>query len=168
MSKVALLVLLAGTLGARAFAQADKPAAPTSEKKFYRLDFTVRELDGDKIVNSRSYFTMFATEHQRARIRAGSRVPMKFGISTENIDVGVDIDASEGRELNSELALWIVADVSSVAAGSETATTPPVTRHNRWESPVILPLRRSTTLFSSDDPASKHKMQLALTATPIP
>jgi hypothetical protein len=40
-------------------------------------------------------------------------------------------------------------------------------RQNRWRSDVLVPLRKPTVIFSSDDPTSTHKMQVELTATPI-
>jgi hypothetical protein len=37
----------------------------------------------------------------------------------------------------------------------------------KWNAPVIVPLRKATVIFASDDPSSKRQMQLELTATPI-
>lgn len=48
MSKLTMMVLLVSALAMPAAAQTDKTTLPPPpEKKFYRLDFTVRELDGD-------------------------------------------------------------------------------------------------------------------------
>ncbi len=43
----------------------------------------------------------------------------------------------------------------------------PTIRQNRWTSVTIVPLKKPTLLFSSDDPMSKRQMQLELTVTPI-
>jgi hypothetical protein len=60
----------------------------------------------------------------------------------------------------------VTAEVSSAA---ETTDAPaPVIRQVKWNSPVIVPLRKPTIIFSSDDPSSKRQMQLELTAIPIP
>ena len=43
----------------------------------------------------------------------------------------------------------------------------PMIRQNRWTSNVVVPLKKPTVIFSSDDLTTKHQMQLELTATPI-
>ncbi len=69
------------------------------------------------------------------------------------------------------MSLFVAAEVTSVP--SETAAAAPATaalhviRQNRWSSSVIVPLKKPTLIFSSDDPASKRQMQLELTATPL-
>jgi hypothetical protein len=57
-----------------------------------------------------------------------------------------------------------LADISGVA---DPASTPPVIRSTRWSADVIVPFRKATMLFSSDDAMSKRQLQMELTATPI-
>jgi hypothetical protein len=68
------------------------------------------------------------------------------------------------------LALHISADISSVIEGHQESPPPgalPIIRNNQWESNVILPMKEPTVVYSSDDPASKRKMQLQITALPV-
>jgi hypothetical protein len=43
----------------------------------------------------------------------------------------------------------------------------PVVRQNQWQAGVIVPLKKPTVVFSSDDLTTKRQMQVELTATPI-
>jgi hypothetical protein len=158
-----LVLTLIASLG---FAQTEtKP--PEDPTTFYRLDFVVKELDGGKLVNSRAYSMSIsnARNSQNASIRTGSRVPViaESGKSTY-IEVGISFDCRAARQIGSELALYVSADISSVP---EPASNPPLIRNNRWGGDVIVPLRKPTIVFSSDDAMSKRQMQLELTATPI-
>ncbi len=177
MSKTSILslpILLAMAAGA-GFAQT--PEAPKSTPPpvhFYKLDFAVKELEGAKVINARSYsMTVAADAKGTSSIRTGSRTPIPAGQgNTQYIDVGVNIDCRNITELHGDLSLSISADISSVpsepgtTAGSPT-TLPPTVRQNRWSSSVIVPLKKPTLVFSSDDLASKRQMQLEITATPI-
>jgi hypothetical protein len=81
----------------------------------------------------------------------------------------VNIDSREAREVENQLALTIGVEVTNMAP-SQTAgsgSLPPLLRENKWQSDLIVPLRKPTVIFSSDDPTSTHKMQVELTATPI-
>jgi hypothetical protein len=155
------LALLTGT----AFAQTE--VKPVEDPTFYRLDFVVKELDGGKLVNSRAYSMSISNAHnsQNASIRTGSRVPVpgKDG-STSYMEIGINFDCRNAKMVGADLALYVSADVSNVA---EPTSTPPVIRNHRWGGDVIVPLRKPTIVFSSDDAMSKRQMQLELTATPI-
>jgi hypothetical protein len=166
MKRLLLAALLAGVC----FAQTS--TSPTT-KKFYRLDFVLRELDGDQVVNSRNYSSIVATvERHQCSIRANSRVPVNVtptGTNYQQFQVGVDIDCGNVEDHGDQLSLFVSAGVSSFVDKTDKAgNSPPIIRDNRWESQVIVPFRKPTVLFSSDDPSSKRKMQLVLTATPIP
>ncbi len=153
-------ILAAATLQAHA----EQP--DTAPPRFYRLDFLIREVDGTHIVNSRSYSLVSATDpHNRTlSMRTGSKIPMQGSY----MDVGVSIDCRQMQEVGSDLSLTVVAEVSSAVPGSaDSAGHPPVVRQNKWDSSVIVPLRKPTQIFSSDDVTSDHKLQVELTATPI-
>jgi len=65
------------------------------QQKFYRLDFVIKEIAYDKVVNARSYSTMISTGHSGDQIRVGNKIPRQTGSPTnpyEYIDVGVSID----------------------------------------------------------------------------
>lgn len=146
--------------------------------KFYKLDFTVKEVEGGKVLNARTYSVMVSAERDGGAtsclIRTGSKVPTVTGGSGVNsqftyIDVGVNIDCRGGvKEVPGGLSLGVNADISSALQEPATsANLPPIIRQNRWSSNVLVPLKKPTVIFSSDDVASKHQMQLELTATPI-
>jgi hypothetical protein len=158
-----ICVLMAGTCFAQTEKKQDEP------QKFYHLDFVLKEVDGGKVINSRSYSTMISTGHSFDQIRTGNKVPYQKGAGgNEYFDVGVNIDCRQAREVDDQLALAVTAEVTNVAPGQTTGSGPlPLLRQNRWSSDVILPLRKPTVIFSSDDPMSTHKIQVELTATPI-
>jgi hypothetical protein len=152
------VALIAGTCLA-------EDAAP---QKFYKLDFVVKEVDGGKVLNARTYSAVVSTERGLCSIRTGNRVPYSTGDKTSYLDVGVSIDCRSVKEVPGELTLRLDADVSSVVQESTTPTNfPPVVRQNKWASDIIVPLKKPTVIFSSDDLTTKHQMQLELTATPI-
>jgi hypothetical protein len=153
------------------------PSAPVAErgpKNFYQLSFVARELENERVVNSRLYSIILSSGNERGSIRAGQRVPFSTasGEKTEwqQIDVGVSIDCGKLEELGDKVALHVLAEISNLAETHGDNTPPPalpIIRQNRWESTVVLPLKQPTVLYSSDDPASKRKMQLQLTVAPI-
>jgi hypothetical protein len=152
-------------------------AAQPAEKKFYHLDLVVKEVESGKTVNARAY-SMNVAENERTSTRTGSRLPVPSGGPTVAgktqftfVDVGTNIDCSNAREVTqNQLALYVSVDISSVlnvSVGTEPDASAPVVRQVKWSSPVIVQLRKPTTVFSSDDPTSKRQMQLEITASPI-
>ncbi len=159
------LVLTLALVAATCLAQ-DKPN--NEPQRFYRLDFLVKEIEGGKVLNSRAYSMQVATEPGDNSIRTGSKVP--FAISPgqwTQIDVGTNFDCSNIKELDGGLSLKLAAEVSSLLEDPSNAGHP-IIRQNQWRSFVILKLKRPTVVFSSDDVASKHQMQLEVTATILP
>lgn len=154
-----------------AFAFAGTVLAQTADSaRFYKLEFVVKEVEGGKTSNSRYFSTMLAVQipgrdTPSATIRAGGRVPVTTGNNTSFFDLGVSIDTRELREAQSDISLFITADVSTIA--QESPGTVPITRQNKWAGTVILPVKKATVVFASDDVSSKRQLQLELTATPI-
>jgi hypothetical protein len=160
---IVLFVLMAGICAAQ-----DKEQEGL---KHDRLDFVVKEVDGSRVVNSRAYSVIVELEPGfrgpgNVSIRAGDRIRVA---GAGDIDVGVNIDTHNAREVPNGLAVSVSASVSDLVPNTETsgASSIPALRQMKWFSDVIVPVRKPTTIFSSDDPTSKHKMQLELTATPI-
>lgn len=141
-------------------------AAPS---KFYKLDFVVKEVDGAKILNTRRYSAIASSQDQghACSIRAGGKAPYYNGKEYNYLDVGVNIDCLHLKEASNGLSLSVQADVSSLVPESTTNADHPFVRQNKWGSTVLVPLRKPTIIFSSDDLTTKHQMQLELTATPI-
>jgi hypothetical protein len=146
-----------------AFAQ---QAKPVDDPRFFRLDFVLKELEGGKVLNSRAYTMSISTSRgPDSSIRTGSKVPTpgKDG-GIIYVELGTSIDCRQLMIVGNDLSIYVNADVSSLAEGS---TNPPVIRQNKWGAVVLIPLRKPTVVFSSDDPMSKRQMQLEVTATPI-
>jgi hypothetical protein len=126
---------------------------------------------GGKVINARAYSMTISTgDTGGSSIRAGNKLPSSTGGSGPGsltyIDVGVNIDCRAAKEIQDQLALNVAAEISSVAADPSSSTLPLV-RQTKWSSNVIVPVRKPTTIFSSDDPTTKRQTQLELTAIPI-
>jgi len=168
--KVAGLLVAAVSLGASAVAQnPDTRPAP----EFFRFDFSLKELEGGKLINARNYQLMAKADENAATssIRSGGRVPIGGEKGVTYIDVGVNIDVRRVTHIKDELSLDVIAEVSGTIDGAEgqprPQTGPPVVRQTRWNSLVLIPIRKPSVIFASDDPTSKRQMQLEVTATPI-
>ena len=149
----------------------DAPKTPESQK-LYKLEFVLKEVEGGKVLNARAYSTMISTDaknagQNQASIRAGGTVSYNDGKSPQSISIGVSIDCRAVKEVERGLSLNVSADIQSAPSEPVPAGTAPTVRHNQWSSPAIVPLKKPTLLFSSDDPMSKRQMQLELTVTPI-
>lgn len=175
MRTTLLVCLLSGLVFTHtAFAQDDAAKRSEAPQKFYRLDFVVKELENDKTINSRTHSTSLSVSNGApASIRTGSRVPYVTGPPTSKqyqfFDMGVNIDCRDARETPSgQLTLTINVDISSLVIAKEAGgDLPPIVRTTRWSSPVLVPVKKATTVFSSDDPSGNRKMQLEVTVTPI-
>src|SRR6185369_2396160 len=108
------LALVAGTC----FAQDALPP------KFYKLDFSVKEVEAGRVLNSRTYSAVVSTEHVdgplNCSMRTGSRVPYLttgpgFAGQYTYLDLGVNIDCRAVKELPGQLTLYVLADISSIA-----------------------------------------------------
>jgi 3-deoxy-D-manno-octulosonic acid (KDO) 8-phosphate synthase len=105
-------------------------------------------------------------------IRAGSKVPYSNadGSQYSYLDLGVSIDCYHVTEMHDTMSLVIKADVSSIVqepAPSSAVMRQPVVRQNQWQAGVVVPIKKPTVVFSSDDLTTKRQMQVELTATPI-
>lgn len=161
--------LTAHPVYAQSTTETAKAAPGNDERHYYRLDFTIKEVESGKTINSRSYSTMAST-HQKTEVRTGTKLP--YGSAQTNslhyLDLGVSIDCIDPVQMGNQLSVRIKVDVSSVADdGDKNPSGVPIIRQNAWDSVVILPLSQATTIYSSDDLTSKRKMQLEVLATPV-
>jgi hypothetical protein len=156
------LILAALCLAALAIAQTEpaKPA-PVEPGKYYRLDFTVKEFEAGKVVNSHEYSISITESGRSTAIRSGERVPA----GSEYLNVGTNIDCADLKPQGDRVSLRISADVTS-AVKVESGTVP-LLRHTSWDAHVLIPLRRKTVVFSSDNAAANGRMQMEITATPM-
>lgn len=160
------------------------PAAQASEAPvhFFHLLFVVQELGTDgKPTNSRSYTATVSTDprDEGTSIRTSSRIPVatvssssgdvKTPVNTQfqYMDVGVNIDTRNAREVGRRLSLHITADVSSLADSSDQNLHEPIVRGNKWRSTVLIPLDKASVVFTSDSLDNKGSMQMVVTATSL-
>jgi hypothetical protein len=143
------------------FAQ-ETPVVP--QTKYYKFEFVVKEMDGGKVQSARNYSVMGRQQGRESIvIRAGEKVPVPTsGGASTFIDVGVNIDTRILSESASEMGLTVSADISSA-----DSRVPPVITNVRWNSSVLVPLRKATVIFSSESPSKKVQTQLELTVTPL-
>ena len=116
-------VLLAFVLAAaNAWSQGDQSAKPATkapeQAKYYRLDFVVKETENGKQVTTRNYSLIASTANfgNNCSVRAGDKIPTFSGKEQFTyIDVGVNLDCRELKEVDEKLALRIQADISGAA-----------------------------------------------------
>jgi hypothetical protein len=153
-------------------------SAPAPSNHFYRLDFSVEELGPDgKAVNSRAYSTIVITDsHETMSIRTGSRFPIATGAFEKNekevtqfqyVDLGVNFDVREVREIGRQVSLNLSADLTGIAGQSDTNVRQPIIRHNRWQGICLIPISKAAVVFSSDSLDSKGSTRILVTATPL-
>ncbi len=161
MRMVCLLMVGAGMCLAQE-PEATKDQAP----KFYKLDFVVKDVEGGKTVVAHNYTLIVADGHRGAsQIRAGSKVPVGGPTTYQTIDIGTNIDCNAVTESHDELSFDLLAEVSSILQDGDTH---PVIRQNKWVSRVVVPLKKPTVVFASDDNTTKRVLELEVTATPRP
>lgn len=155
-------------------AQDSKDTKPADKSvAFYRLDLSVREMDGSKAVNTRNY-TLNAQGNEWGRFRVGSRIPVSTGTFSSTggnstnwqyMDVGLNADCHIVESDPGPTLTWTI-ELSSVApemgAGGQ-----PIIRNVRSQGATLLFLNKPTVLSTSDDLSSTHKFVFEMTATKI-
>ena len=182
-----LIPYLALRAGAQETVKATEPAkAPEPPAHYYHLEYVIQELGNDgKPTNSRTYSTIVGTDrHQQfSAIRTGSRVPIitgalhspsgesKLEFQYQYLDVGVNIDTQNVREIGRQLSINLKAEVSTLAESAPSTASglvnDPVIRQNMWQASVLIPIAKPTIVFSSDALDSKGGMHFVVTATPL-
>jgi hypothetical protein len=139
----------------------------------YRLDFALSEFVDGKKVNTRSY-TVTAREDEMNKLRSGARYPVATATVEKNetqyqyLDVGVSIDCRV-VERGAYLELNAVVDSSVIeGADAHAATYPsigPVIGQMKSDIRSLIRPGVPTMVSSMEDPASKRRFQLDVTAT---
>lgn len=149
--------------------KAEKTAAASKVDRepwsFYKLDLTVREMDGAKVVNTRSY-TLNGRGDEWSRVRVGSRIPVNTGNGITYVDLGLNADCHL-MDNDAETSLSWTIDLSSAAPETLTTGQQPVIRTVRSQGQIPLILGKPILLSSSDDLNSTHKFVFEVTATKL-
>ncbi len=151
-------------------------APPKVEESFYRLDFVLAELEGPKTVNTRSYSIWLSSGEGRgggASVRAQNEIPVvtaaagekPASVSYRNVGVGIDFRLTES---GSGLVLSLSGSISYVVPaeqGSDSKTVLPVFRRIDLNAYTLLTLGKATLISGVDEPGSKRRYELQVTAT---
>jgi hypothetical protein len=142
-------------------ADASTPAA------FYRLDFAIREMDGEKLVDTRNYSLWVRAGHAEG-MTAGSEVPYSTSQGSKNYrNTGISINCTL-QETDGSPWLSLSLNISSIAP-VEKGVDPssPIFRSTSFGAETLLTLGKSTTVSSADDPATKRRLLVDVTATKL-
>ncbi len=149
-------------------------AAVSKPLNVYRLDFALSEFADGKKVNTRSY-TVTAREDEMNKLRSGARYPVATatvdkGTQYQYLDVGVSIDCRV-VERGAYLELNAVVDSSDIE-GADAHGVPnpstglgPVIGQMKSDIRSLIRPGTPTMVSSMEDPASKRRFQLDVTAT---
>lgn len=146
---------------------------PIATRLYIKLSFTLNELDEHgKVINTRRFEGITYAHPQGHNDEAS--ISMRDRIAL----LGKDGRVSQFTDLNSKISYShvYVIDENHVALsvqGSMESLLPtdntefPVTRTNEWSGNVLMPISERKVIFSSDDLASKHTLQLDLLVTRV-
>ena len=135
----------------------------------YRLEFTVREVEGGKQLNSRAY-TMSVQDGDTGSIRVGNRVPYSVGKDQfQYYEVGINIDCRLRERENYVLLDNASIEISSIVKDDSTAagTLNPVIRQARARVDAAVTPGKPTMVTTLDDVSSNHRYEVEVTATKV-
>ncbi len=188
---IALMLLVAAAAVAQEKAEPkpaeNKPAARndfTWARAPYRLDYTVKELEDGKVINTRSYSLIVQSAEERGRsygeLKSGSRIPIattetKTGEKQfQYIDVGVNISSQLYQLESGNLLLGSSVEISSIALPDKEAqpglnypAAQPMIRQIRSNITGEITAGKPNQIASVDDPVSRHRFQIEVTATKL-
>lgn len=130
---------------------------------FYRLDFVIREMDGNKPIDTRNY-SMWVQSGDKETMAAGSEVPYKGatnGIAYRSIGVSIMCTL---KEANGSPQLELRLNISDALPPEEEFGTP-VFRNITLNSKALVALGKPTTVGIVEDPGSRHRYEVNVNAT---
>jgi hypothetical protein len=142
---------------------------PEREMNFYKLSFTISEVEDGRRLNQRDY-TMIGRSNggQDPMIRVSTRVPV---VSAEKqmqyIDAGLDIRCSLHETVPDKLQVACDVNISSFVVpdqGTDNRAVPPILRTTHASSWALLTPGKPAMLSTIDDVNSKKRTQIEVTA----
>jgi hypothetical protein len=154
---------------ASAQAKTDAESAAAADKvgktvHAYRLDFSVKELEDGKTINTRQY-SMNLQADDANEIKIGTRVPIETGQSQfQYMDVGTSIWCRIG-ERSEGIPLSVKAEISNFAIAEQSSghELHPLIRQLQIRASSLALLGKPMIVGSVDDPNSKRQFQLEVT-----
>jgi hypothetical protein len=146
---------------------------PLSEREYIHLIFNLNELDENgKVINTR-HFDAITYAHPQGHegggeIRAEDSVPVfdKEGHLARNFTLRSNIFFSSLYVIDqNHISLTVKTDISSLLPTANDEF--PINRTNNWTGMILMPIGERRVIFSSDDLASKHTLQLELLVTRV-
>lgn len=163
-----------GTAGRAQEAAPAKPAeekAATTEKPVhaYRLDFSVKELEDGKVINTRQY-SMNLQADDANEIKIGTRVPVETGEGHQfqYVDVGTNIWCRIG-ERSDGIPLSVRSEISNFAIPDQSTghEAHPLIRQFQIKASTLAQLGKPMIVGSVEDPNSKRQFQLEVTVNKL-
>lgn len=138
-------------------------------KHHYQLHFVLKETAEGNVINQRGFTLGIGAsavrDSDRASLRAGTRIPLGAGEKgMEYADIGTDLDVYNAVEGPDGLQMFVNAEISSPTTEPLPNSGPTAIRRVRASSAVLAAVGKPTLVFTADDPASKHKFELDVTA----
>jgi len=170
--------VLALTLLAPLFAEAQDKPAPPPEMHTYRLTFTLTDSDAGKRVGVQ-HIAMTTTSGVPANARIGSRIPVATGsyanadpgkgVQTQMtyLDVGINI-MGRLHELGNGIQITAKIEQTSMADAPPATPADPIIRQATVENDAILTLGKPTMLGSLDIPGSTRHTDIELVIERLP
>jgi hypothetical protein len=178
---IVLMLLLAMSVVAQDTKQENKPARNDFgwARNPFRLDYTIKEMEDGKVVNTRTYSLVMQSAEERGRsmgeVKTGSRVPVATSSGKDGpaqiqyLDVGINIRAQLYVLENSNLLLDNSIEISTLASGPDASANAlaPVIRQIRTNTTSEVSGGKANQLASLDDPISKHRFVIEVTPTKL-
>jgi hypothetical protein len=149
-------------------------AEPAMTENFYKLAFTVYELEDGKRTNQRNYMMMGKPNWHASSLRIGTRVPVntedkKMQYVDAGLDIRCDLKEQKGAKLQADCDIGIssIIPTDQVANSGTGGPSAPVMRNTRTSSSSLLTLGKSAVITTVDDVNSTKRMQVELTATKV-
>ena len=152
---------------------AKKDAVEHAQETYYKMNFSIFELEDGKRVNQREYSMVSKSDEGRpSALKASTRVP----IFTEEkqihyIDAGLDIRCLSVREMAGKVAANCEVNISNFVLPEQSPearnSAGPVLRTTNATSWALLTPGKPTVISTIDDVNSKKRIQIELTATKI-
>jgi hypothetical protein len=133
----------------------------------YHLQFTLSEIEDNRTINMRQYALDLST-NEANDIKIGTRVPFESKQGEfQYLDLGTHIHARL-EDRHGQTTIVVLAEMSSFALDDQDKhDTHPLIRQIRIEASTLLQLDKPVVMGSADDPNSKRRFQLEMTATKL-
>jgi hypothetical protein len=146
---------------------------PATEN-FYKLAFTVYELEDGKRTNQRNYMLMGKPGWHPSTLRIGTRVPVftedkKMQYVDAGLDIRCDLKEQKGAKLQADCDIGIGSFIPSdqVSNSGNSGPSAPVLRSTRTNTSSLLTPGKSAVIALVDDVNSTKRIQVELTATKV-